>query len=109
MKSGNGTKRARKNLNKTRLDLSGTKQWDSFFMRLAMEPYSQLGTGERCKAEQCGQPVYDHESGLCSYHRMKEAERAFEEWLRARQQHASGEDRGAQEDNQQGSRSGARF
>jgi hypothetical protein len=52
-----------------------------------MEPYIQLGTGERCKVKHCSQPVYSKKSGLCSYHRMKEAEIEFEDRLRARQQH----------------------
>jgi hypothetical protein len=57
-------------------------------VQVGTEPYGQLGTGERCKVKGCGQPVYNKESGLCSYHRMMEAERAFEDRLRARQQQA---------------------
>jgi len=86
MKNGNRTKSVNKYLNKTRMDPSIPKQWDVFSMQVAMEPYSQLGTGKRCKAKQCGQPVYDNKLGLCSYHRMKQQEQAFENQLKARQQ-----------------------
>jgi hypothetical protein len=73
-------------LNKPRLDFSAPIKWDKFSMQIAMEPFCQLGTGERCKIKYCRQPVYSKKSGLCSYHRMKEAEIEFEERLRARQQ-----------------------
>jgi hypothetical protein len=81
-------KRLNKDIHKTPLLVSDPKLADKFSMQVGTEPYSQLGTGARCKVEKCGQAVYDHESGLCSYHRMMEAERAFEDRLRARQQQA---------------------
>jgi len=77
-----------KDIHKTPLPISDPKLTDKFSMQVGTEPYSQLGTGERCKAKGCAQPVYVHKSGLCSYHRMMEAERAFEDRLRARQQQA---------------------
>ena len=77
-----------KDIQKTLLGLSDSKQFDKFSVQVGTEPYGQLGTGERCKVKGCGQPVYSKESGLCSYHRMMEAERAFEDTLRARQQQA---------------------
>jgi hypothetical protein len=86
MKRRDKAKSVTKDLNETRLDLSAPIKWDKFSMQLAMKPYGQLGTGERCKVRHCRQPVYSKKSGLCSYHRMKEAEIEFEEGLRARQQ-----------------------
>jgi hypothetical protein len=77
-----------KDIQKTMLGLSDSKPFDKFSVQVGTEPYGQLGTGERCKVKGCGQPVYNKESGLCSYHRMMEAERAFEDRLRARQQQA---------------------
>jgi hypothetical protein len=77
-----------KDIQKTLLGLSDSKPFDKFSVQVGTEPYGQLGTGERCKVKGCGQPVYNKESGLCSYHRMMEAERAFEDRLRARQQQA---------------------
>jgi hypothetical protein len=70
---------------KTTSHLSNSKKADRYFMQAGMEPYIQLGTGERCKVKHCSQPVYSKKSGLCSYHRMKEAEIEFENRLRARQ------------------------
>lgn len=55
-------------------------------MLVGMMPYSQLGSGARCKGKGCSQPAYDNTSRLCSYPRMEEAERAFEDRLKARQQ-----------------------
>jgi len=81
-------KRLHKDIHKTALRVSDPKRAGKFSMQVGTEPYSQLGTGARCKVKKCGQAVYDHESGLCSYHRMMEAERAFEDRLRARQQQA---------------------
>jgi hypothetical protein len=81
-------KKLNKDIHKTPLLVSDPKLADKFSMQVGTEPYSQLGTGERCKVKKCGQAVYDHESGLCSYHRMMEAERAFEDRLRERQQQA---------------------
>ena len=81
-------KKLNKDIHKTPLLVSDPKLADKFSMQVGTEPYSQLGTGERCKVKKCGQAVYDHESGLCSFHRMMEAERAFEDRLRERQQQA---------------------
>jgi hypothetical protein len=84
--SNKGTvKRINKVIHKTRFNLPSSKQTDEYFMQVGMEPYSELGTGERCKVKHCSQPVYSEKSGLCSYHRMKEAEIEFENRLRARQ------------------------
>ena len=82
-----------KDIHKTPLELSDPKLVDKFSMQIGTEPYSQLGTGERCRVKGCGPPVYNKKPGLCSYHSMKEAERAFEDRLRARQQRTGGEDR----------------
>ena len=85
--SNKGTiKRLNKDIHKTQLGLSDPKLAAKFSMQVGTEPYSQLGTGERCRVRGCGQPVYNKKPGLCSYHRMMEAESAFEERLRARQQ-----------------------
>ena len=84
-------KRLNKDIHKTPLLVSDPKLLDKFSMQVAMEPYSQLGTGERCRVKGCGQPVYNKRPGLCSYHRMMEAERAFEDSLRARQQQREAE------------------
>jgi hypothetical protein len=81
-------KRLKKDIHKTPLLVSDPKLADKFSMQVGTEPYSQLGTGAKCKVKKCGQAVYDHESVLCSYHRMMEAERAFEDRLRARQHRA---------------------
>ena len=88
MNNNDTMKRLTKDIQKPLLFLSDSKQVNKFYLQVGTEPYSQLGTGERCKVKKCGQAVYDHESGLCSYHRMMEAERAFEDRLRARQQQA---------------------
>ena len=88
MKNEEDRRSLSKDLNKTPMDVAELKQWGNFPMQVAMEPCSQLGTGQRCKVKGCAQPVYVHESGLCSYHRMMEAERAFEDRLRERQQQA---------------------
>ena len=90
--SNKGTiKSINKDIHKTQLGLSDPKLVAKFSMQVGTEPYSQLGTGERCKDKGCGQPVYDGKLGLCSYHRMMEAESAFEERLRARQQQREAE------------------
>jgi hypothetical protein len=81
-------KRITKDIHKTPLFISDPKLADKFSMQVGMEPCSQLGTGERCKVKGCAQPVYVHKSGLCSYHRMMEAENAFEDRLRERRQRA---------------------
>jgi hypothetical protein len=86
MKNNATTKSINKDTHKTSLERSGPKQVGKFAMQVGMEPYSQLGTGERCKVKRCDQPVYNKKSGLCSYHRMKQAEKIFEVRLRARQQ-----------------------
>jgi hypothetical protein len=88
MRKGDNTKSVSKDLNNPRLDRSAPIKRDKFSMQLAMEPYNQLGTGERCKIKGCAQPVYDNNWGLCSYHRMQQEEQAFENRLKARQQHA---------------------
>ena len=75
-------------LHKTPLERSDLKQLGKFSIQVGTEPYTQLGTGEKCKVKGCGQPVYNKKSGLCSYHRMKQAEKTFEVKLRARQQQA---------------------
>ena len=86
MRNKANLKSGSKDSNKTRLDLSAIKRWDEFSMQVAMESYRELGTRERCKVKDCAQPVYNMKSGLCSYHRMEEAQRAFENQLRARKQ-----------------------
>jgi hypothetical protein len=78
---------------KTLMGLSHPEHGEKFSVQLGTEPYTQLGTGERCKVEGCSQPVYDKKLGLCSYHRMKQAEKAFEGMLRARQRQTGGESR----------------
>jgi hypothetical protein len=78
-------------LDKIPMDLSDPKWWGKFSMQVAMEPYKELGTGKRCKVKGCAQPVYNTKSGRCSYHRMEEAEKSFEDRLRVRQKHAGGE------------------
>jgi hypothetical protein len=85
MKNKDNTKSVNKDRSRTRLNISYPKPRDEFSMQVGMEPYSQLGTGRRCKVKGCDQPVYSEKSGLCSYHRMKEAEIEFERGLRARQ------------------------
>ncbi len=80
-----------KDIHKTPLPISDPQLPDRFSIQLGTEPYIQLGTGERCKVKGCAQPVYVHKSGLCSYHRMIEAESAFEERLRAIQQQREAE------------------
>ena len=84
-------KRINENSRKTRQGSSDPKQWDEFSMLVGMLPYRELGTGGKCKIKGCHQPVYSKESRLCSYHRMGEAERAFENRLKARQQETVGE------------------
>ena len=91
MKKGANAESVNKDLKRNHLGFSDPKQWDEFSILVGMIPYRQLGTGARCKGKKCGQPVYDKKSGLCSYHRMEEAERAFEDSLRARQQKTVGE------------------
>jgi len=91
MSNKDAIKKLNKNVKKNLLDLSDSKQSDKFYLQVGTEPYGQLGTGEKCKVKGCGQPVYDNKSGLCSYHRMMEAESAFEERLRARQQQREAE------------------
>lgn len=93
MKKGSDAKSVkRKGLTRTQMDLSDLeKRRDEFSMLVGTIPYGELGTGARCKAKKCSQPVYDKKSGLCSYHRMNEAQRMFEDNLRARQQQARGE------------------
>jgi hypothetical protein len=93
MKNRENTKRVNKYLKKKPpIDISETKRFEKFSMQIGTEPYSLLGIGERCKAKGCGQPVYDGKLGLCSYHRMNKAQKAFEDnRLRARQQLAGGE------------------
>jgi hypothetical protein len=86
MRKRDSRKSVSNDLNQTRPDFSAPIKWDKFSMQIAMEPYCHLGTGERCKIKHCRQPVYSKKSGLCAYHRMKEAEIEFEEGLRARQQ-----------------------
>ena len=88
MKNKNSTKKLKKDIPNISLRLSDSKQSEKFYLQVGMEPYGQLGTGERCKASGCGQPVYDTELGLCSYHRMKQAEDIFEDQLKARQHKA---------------------
>jgi hypothetical protein len=53
MKHADNARSVIKDLNKTRLDLSFSKKLDMFSMQIGMEPYGQLGTGERCKAKHC--------------------------------------------------------
>ena len=84
MRNKDNTKSVNKNMSRTRLNISDPKLGDEFSMQVGMEPYSQLGTGKRCKVKGCHQPVYSKKSGLCSYHRMKEAEIEFEGRLSAR-------------------------
>ena len=84
MKNQDNTKSVNKDRSRTRLNISHPKLADEFSMQVGMEPYSQLGTGKRCKVKGCHQPVYSKKSGLCSYHRMKEAEIEFEGRLSAR-------------------------
>jgi len=91
MSNKDAIKKLNKNVQKNLLDLSDSKQSDKFYLQVGTEPYGQLGTGEKCKVKGCGQPVYDNKSGLCSSHRMMEAESAFEERLRARQQQREAE------------------
>ena len=92
MKNRANTKRVNKYLKKkTPIDMSETKQFNKSSMQIGTEPYSLLGIGERCKDKGCGQPVYVGKLGLCSYHRMNEAQKAFEERLRARQQQREAE------------------
>ena len=86
MKKEDSGRSVSKNLDMIPMDLSELKQWGNFSMQVAMKPYKELGTGKRCKVECCAQPVYDMESGLCSYHRMEDAEKTFEDRLKARQQ-----------------------
>jgi hypothetical protein len=86
MNNNDTMKRLTKDIQKPLLFLSDSKQMNKFYLQVGTEPYSQLGTGKRCKVKGCGQPVYCKEAGLCSYHRMLEAERAFEDRLRTRQQ-----------------------
>ena len=88
MKNGNNTNNVNKHLNKTRLDLPDHEQWDEFAIQAGMLPYTEVGTGRRCKVKGCTQPVYDVKLRLCSLHRMEEAERAFEDRLKARRQQA---------------------
>ena len=75
-----------KDIHKTQLGVSDPNLVAKFSIQVGSKPYSQLGTGVRCKEKGCAQPVYDKKPGLCSYHRMMEAARAFEDRLRARQQ-----------------------
>ena len=84
-------KRLTKDIHKTPLPISDPKLTEKFSMQVGTAPYCQLGTDERCQVKGCAQPVYVHKSGLCSYHRMMEAERAFEERLRPRQQQREAE------------------
>ena len=84
-------KKLNKDIHKTPLLVSDPKLADKFSMQVGTEPYSQLGTGVRCRVRGCGQPVYNKKPGLCSYHRMMEAESAFEQMLRARQQQREAE------------------
>jgi hypothetical protein len=86
MKNGHNRRGVSRDLDKIPMDLSNLKQWGKFFMQVSMEPYKELGTGERCKVKGCAQPVYNVKPSLCSYHRMEGAEKTFEETLRARQQ-----------------------
>jgi len=80
MKNRENTKRVTKySKRKPPIDISETKRFEKFSMQIGTEPYSLLGIGERCKAKGCGQPVYDGKLGLCSYHRMNEAQKAFED------------------------------
>jgi hypothetical protein len=86
MNNNDTMKRLTKDIQKPLLYLSDSKQVNKFYLQVGTEPYCQLGTGKRCKVKGCGQPVYCKEAGLCSYHRMMEAERVFENRLRTRQQ-----------------------
>jgi hypothetical protein len=81
-------KKVKQNTRKTSLELSHPRLVDRFSMQIGTEPYKQLGTGERCEVKRCDQPVYDNNSGLCSYHRMKQEGEAFENRLEARQERA---------------------
>mgnify|MGYP001035281167 CR=1 FL=1 len=78
-------KRLTKDVQKPLLGLPDSKQVNKFYLQAGTKPYRQLGTGARCKEKGCAQPVYSKESGLCSYHRMIQAERVFEDTLRTRQ------------------------
>ena len=90
--SNKGTiKSINKDIHKTQLGVSDPNLVAKFSIQVGSKPYSQLGTGVRCKEKGCAQPVYDKKPGLCSYHRMMEAESAFEERLRARQQQREAE------------------
>jgi len=81
-------KRLTKDIHKTPLPISDPMLTDKFSIQVGTKPYSQLGTGARCKEKGCAQPVYDNKGGLCSYHRMQQEEQAFENRLKARQQQA---------------------